>query len=92
MKPIVIRVRSILRRHGAKIGYLILAAGMIFIWHTVDEERDARIEHACRTERVSIAEERTMWVNVLREAGVDEPTIDILRRGYDNLPAPAACQ
>lgn len=92
MKPVVVRIRSVLRGHGAKIGYLIMAAGMIFIWYTVDAERNDRIDHACQTERVSVAEERTMWINVLREAGVDEPTIDILRRGYDNLPAPAACQ
>lgn len=65
---------------------------MIFIWHTVEEEREDRLRLACRTGTESIDQERDMWIGVLRDAGVDEPTIDILRRGYDNLPTPAACE
>lgn len=86
------RVRSFLRRRGALVGFLILAAGNVVGWHELQQERKDRIEYTCATNLRTRAETRTMWIMILQEAGVEDDTIDILRRGYANLPTPADCQ
>lgn len=57
----------------------------------VRAEVDARKAADCTQALEFRTEQRDMWMRVLRRAGVDEPTIDILRDGYADLPTPASC-
>lgn len=57
----------------------------------LEAERQDREQATCEGTLEARAEQRDMWVRVLQRAGVDEPTIDILRDGYADLPTPASC-
>ena len=79
------------RLHPNVIAYLGFAALNLAAFRALDAERDAREHDRCRTAVETRVEQEVMWTKILERAGADEPTIGILRDGYDDLPEPAGC-
>lgn len=79
------------RLHPNVIAYLGFAALNLAAFRALDAERDARERDRCVTAVETRIEQEAMWTRILERAGADQPTIDILHDGYDDLPEPAGC-
>lgn len=96
VKQLVVAVERLSRKTNRNRWGLGAVAAVVALggWVVVDDHHDDQAEkdRACGSALATRVEQRDMWVEVLREAGVSEPTIDILRDGYANLPVPPSCE